>query len=234
MSIRDFSLLNPHSRVATPEGQNGILGPRWNNAQPILLYRRWGWSFNGRNEEREEWNSWLCLLWGNTIRKGLRVLSALKILRKEWKGAPAWDPGEKEFIEDLGLLSSRAEERTVKGVLKIPGCQAGLLGQEPETQSVRGADTLRNKEAAFAVIHFSRTLLAKGEGMEFRILTLTLTSQIGEHNGNAKRVRMAGEINTDAQSRKAERKRWALGWTLKCKQDLQKQRETSRGKKFLF
>ena len=55
MSITNFLLLNPCSRVATPEGQNGTLGPLQNNVQPVPFYRIWGWSFNGRSEERGKW-----------------------------------------------------------------------------------------------------------------------------------------------------------------------------------
>lgn len=55
MSITNFLLLNPRSRVATPEGENGPWGPLQNNVQPVPCYRIWGWSFNGRSEERGEW-----------------------------------------------------------------------------------------------------------------------------------------------------------------------------------
>ena len=54
----------------------------------------------------------------------------------------------------------------------------------------------------------------------------------GQNTRVVLRARMGGRW-TQTQSRKAEKKRRASGWTWKYTQDLRKQEETGRGEKFL-
>lgn len=159
MSITNFLLLNPRSRVATPEGQNGTLGPLQNNVQPVPFYRIWGWSFNARCEERGKWfGGGVGFPWSGSEHSKVRAEGAhsLEMPRKAWLQSAIVSPRRRSSQQTISASDARKE---VTGILGILVCQAGDLKLE-------GPWGLRNREAAFLGIHFSRTWLTKRDEME--------------------------------------------------------------------